>query len=147
MTSLSRFYQQLAKERMQAELLEVRQTAFDVETTQIDLDQLSSAAITLVNKRLIQVAVEKPGSVRELVSLARIIVASEAVEVKKAWVQLEEDRRAEAVEKGLAKAKREKEVRLQLEAMFDHRKPKMLPPSHQIIKLQILRRTANGRHS
>ena len=125
MTSLARFYQHLADKRMKEELLQVQQTAIDVEDAPIDLIGLSNAAMTLVTKRLIQLAVEKPNNTRELVSLARVIVANEEVEVKKAWLSLEEDRRLEITKEKIAEKKVQKAWKPVYDSIFqDLVKPK-----------------------
>lgn len=115
MTSLARFYQHLADKRMKEELLQAKQTAMDVEGTWIDGIEFGNAAMTLVTKRLIQVAVEKPNNTRELVSLARVIVANEEVEVKKAWLAMEQDRQMEIA----AKKDREKKLHQAWKPVYD----------------------------
>ncbi|MDB6023488.1 MAG: hypothetical protein JWQ04_3345 [Pedosphaera sp.] len=118
MTSLSRYYQHLASKRMQAELLEVNKLAVDVADAPVDPEGLSTAAIMLVTKRMIQLAVEKPGNVKDLASLARIVVASDAVEVKKIWVQLAEDRRHDELMEQAVKAANAKAGKRQFQALM-----------------------------
>src|SRR5579884_988411 len=88
LSSLARFYQQLAKERMEAELLQVSRTARELNRKAPNLKQLNATAITLVNKRMIQLAVESPKNVKEMAMLARILIENEAVEIKKSWAEL-----------------------------------------------------------
>ena len=97
--SLAFFYQRLARERMQGELEETLALAKDVEGSPANWDDLAAAAQTLLAKRMVQLAVESPDNVRELVSLGRILVATEAQDVRRRRIEIAE-RRWEAEERG-----------------------------------------------
>ena len=99
LSGLARLYRQMAGERMQAELRTVQTTAKAVGTSQVDGEQLGAAAMTLVAKRLIQLAVERPERVKELGSLARVLLVNDANEIKRRWLEMEEERRFEQLEK------------------------------------------------
>ena len=82
----------------QGELEETLALAKDVEGSPANWEDLAAAAQTLLAKRMVQLAVESPDNVRELVSLGRILVATEAQDVRKRRVEIDE-RRWEAEEK------------------------------------------------
>jgi hypothetical protein len=95
LTSLAVFYQHLAEERMQRELLGVKSLAGKIDKVETNWEDLGGTAMTLVAKRMLQLAVVSPGKIRELASLGRLLVANEAIEIKRRWVELEEEKRDE----------------------------------------------------
>jgi hypothetical protein len=97
LTSLADYYQRQAQERMQRELRAVKRMAGEIDRAQVDLDELGATAMTLVAKRMLQLAVTSPGKVRELVSLGRLLVANEAQDIKRRWVELEEEKVTDAM--------------------------------------------------
>ena len=118
MASLGRLYQQMANERMQKEFVEVKATAGQITESPLDWEQLAGAGMALVAKRLIQLAVESPGKVKEMGSLARVLLANEAILIKKRWVEFEEDRMDKEVRKALTDMEARKERMLAMEALL-----------------------------
>src|SRR5258708_10389285 len=90
--SLAEFYQYLARERMKAEVGELKDVCKEIEDVDVDWERLGGTAIALVAKRAIHLAVDSPDRVKELVSLGRLLVANEALEIKKRWLEMEEER-------------------------------------------------------
>ena len=97
LTSLAVFYQRLAEERMQKELLGVKSMAGKIGKAGVDWEELGATAMALVAKRMLQLAVASPGKVKELASLGRLLVANETVDIKRRWLELEEERLNEEV--------------------------------------------------
>jgi hypothetical protein len=114
LTSLADFYQRLAEERMQQELLGVKSLAGKIDKTGVDRDKLGATAMTLVAKRMLQLAVASPGKVKELASLGRLLVANEAQDIKRRWLELEEERLDEEVIKKCDEAERNANLRASL---------------------------------
>jgi hypothetical protein len=117
--SVARFYHQMAKKRQGAELKALWKTHGEFVDPPLETAPLTHAAIVLVANRLIHLAAQKPGNVRELVSLARVLVANEAVEVKKRWVELEQGLREDALRKELQDSKHTLERAKEVKDMFD----------------------------
>jgi hypothetical protein len=90
--SLARYYQRLASQRLEAELAGLTKTTDDYEENHGRLQKLGPAAMMLVANRLWQLAANHPGNVRDLASLARVLLENDAIEVKRRWVELEEIR-------------------------------------------------------
>ncbi len=95
--SLSEYYQRLAEERTQKELLDVKGLAGKIEKAGANWEDLGATAMTLVAKRMLQLAVASPGKVREMASLGRLLVSNEAIEIKRRWVELEEEKREDSL--------------------------------------------------
>ncbi len=111
LAGLADYYRWLAQERMQRELLDVKRVAGEIDEAGTDLDELGAAAMTLVAKRMLQLAVTSPGKVKELVSLGRLLVANDAQDIKRRWLELEEEKVADAVREKLERM--ESDLRLQ----------------------------------
>jgi hypothetical protein len=95
--SLADYYQRLAEERTRRELLGVKGLAGKIDKAGANWEDLGATAMTLVAKRMLQLAVASPGKVREMASLGRLLVANEAIEIKRRWVELEEEKREDAL--------------------------------------------------
>lgn len=95
LTSLAAFYQRLAEERTQKELLGIKGLAGKIDKIESNWEGLGATAMTLVAKRMLQLAVASPGRVREMASLGRLLVANEAIDIKRRWVELEEEKHEE----------------------------------------------------
>jgi len=93
--SVAEYYQRAARERTQEELLTVKATAEEIDKAKVNWDGLGATAMTLVAKRMIQLAVESPEKVREMVSLGRILVANEAQTIKRKRFEWERKREEE----------------------------------------------------
>jgi hypothetical protein len=89
LTSLADYYQRLAQERMQRELRGIKSIVGEIDKATVDGEELGATAMTLVAKRMIQLAVESPGKVREMVSLGRLLVANQAQDIKRQWLEIE----------------------------------------------------------
>ena len=87
-TSLVRFYHHAAEERMRREFLELKGTVGDIHGAEINWQELGSAAMALVAKRAVQLAVTSPHKVKELASLARVLVSSEAQSIRRGWLEI-----------------------------------------------------------
>lgn len=111
LTSLVDYYRRVAQERMQRELLSVQQMAEEFDKTEVDWEGLGATAMTLVAKRMLQLAVISPGKVKELVSLGRLLVANDAIDIKRRWVELEEEKVEDAMRE--KQERMEKDVGLQ----------------------------------
>jgi hypothetical protein len=102
--SVAEFYQRTARERAREELLTAQATAREIGETKVKWEELSRAAMRLVAKRMVQLAVESPAEVAELVTLGRLLVANEAQDTRRRWLELEErrekDKREEEMEWG-----------------------------------------------
>jgi hypothetical protein len=92
LTSLADYYQRRARERTPSELAGLKDMIQKIEKAPVDRDALADAAMTLVAKRMVQLAVESPEKVRELASLGRLLVANETQETRMSWLQIEQDR-------------------------------------------------------
>ena len=89
--SVAEYYQRAARERMQEELLSVQATAEVIDKSEVSWADLGATAMTLVAKRMIQLAVESPEKVREIVSLGRILVANEAQTIRRERLEWEKN--------------------------------------------------------
>ncbi len=107
LASLGRFYQRLAKERLEAELAEAQATAQELEQSPLDWEEVESGAMRLVANRLVQLAVAKPEQVKEMATLARVLIANEKVKMQRRQLELEEERREDEAERELEKMQRE----------------------------------------
>jgi hypothetical protein len=111
LTSLADFYQRLAEERMHRELLGVKSMAGKIGKAGVDREKLGATAMTLVANRMLQLAVASPGKVKELASLGRLLVANEAQDIKRRWLELEEEKMDDALTERCART--ESNLRLQ----------------------------------
>src|SRR5258708_5751742 len=116
--SLAEFYQHLARERMKAEVGELKDVCKEIEDVDVDWEVLGGTAIALVAKRAIHLAVDSPDRVKELVSLGRLLVANEALEIKKRWLEMEEERWDCEVGKEKAMELRREMAEAKVERMF-----------------------------
>jgi hypothetical protein len=119
--SLAEFYQHLARERMKAEVGELKDVCKEIEAVDVDWEALGGTAIALVAKRAIHLAVDAPDKVKELVSLGRLLVANEAQEIKKRWLVMEEDRRDIEMEKELARDRRIERARAEMAQRYQQK--------------------------
>jgi hypothetical protein len=95
LTSLADYYRRLAQERMWRELRGIKSMVGGVDQAKVDFGELETTAMKLVANRMIQLAVESPGKVREMVSLGRILVANEAQAIKRERFEWERKREEE----------------------------------------------------
>ena len=121
--SLAEFYQQLARERMKAQVGELKEVCKEMEAVEVDWEGLGGTAIALVAKRAIHLAVDSPDKVQELVSLTRLLVANEALEIKKRWLEMEEERWDREVGKENAMEARMRYVCSEVAQVFQQKPP------------------------
>ena len=96
---------------MQSELLGVKSMAGKIVKAGVDQDELGATAMMLVAKRMLQLAVTSPGKIKELASLGRLLVANEAQDIKRRWLELEEEKMEDALTERCRKT--ESNLRLQ----------------------------------
>ena len=127
--SLAEFYKHLARERWRRELRETAETSEEIGKTKVRSSELVRTAMTAVANRMVQLAVESPGKVRELVSLGRLLMTNEGLEIDRLRFELEDLRMEAAMEEH--GRKRTEKVRLQtmfLEAIAASPKAAGSPP-------------------
>jgi hypothetical protein len=119
--SLAEYYQHLARERMTAQVGELKDVCKEMEVLDVDWERLGGTAIALVAKRAIHLAVDSPDKVQELVSLTRLLVADETLEIKKRWLEMEEERWDREVGKENAMELRSELARREVAQMFSQK--------------------------
>jgi hypothetical protein len=86
--SLVRFYQRVAAERAQHELLELDEAVKEMKGMDVNIDEMKSAAMCLITKRLMKLSLESPNKVKEMAWLGQVLVAHEAQDVKRGWLNI-----------------------------------------------------------
>ncbi len=86
--SLSRYYQRLAAERAQRELLDMKSAVAEMREIGVDRGELSAAVMLLLAKRLLKLLLESPDKVKEMACLGTVLVGNEAQEIKRGWLAL-----------------------------------------------------------
>jgi hypothetical protein len=86
--SLVRFYQRVAAERAQREFLELDTAVKEMKGMDVNINEMKSAAMCLITKRLMKLSLESPDKVKEMAWLGQVLVASEAQEVKRGWLNI-----------------------------------------------------------
>ncbi len=86
--SLSRYYQRLAAERAQRELLDVKTAVAEMREIGVDQGELSAAVMALLTKRLLKLLLESPDRVKEMACLGTVLVGNEAQEIKRGWLNM-----------------------------------------------------------
>jgi hypothetical protein len=99
MRALSEFYQMTARQRMEKEFRSVKGIGGEIDKLEVELEDLGGTAMILVAKRMIQLAVDSPDKVLEMASLGRVLVANDAQEIRRRWLEMEEDRRERELRK------------------------------------------------
>jgi hypothetical protein len=82
-TSVSRCYHRLAREREVADLLEAQLTANELNGLPVDTGSLRTAAIRLTSKAALKMVVEKPEEVKTLASITKLLLESERNELRR----------------------------------------------------------------
>jgi hypothetical protein len=90
-TSLGRFYQHRAKERLVKELEELDSTTSAVNQTKVNMGNLRGAALKVIGKRLFESAMGR-GEPKDLEFLGRLLMQSEEHEIQRQWLALARDR-------------------------------------------------------
>jgi hypothetical protein len=117
LTSLADFYRRLAQDRMQRELRGIKGMVGEIDKANVDCEALGATAMKLVANRMLQLAVTSPGNVRELVSLGRLLVANQAQDIKRQWLELEWDRIEDADREKTAQMERNLKLQQSLTRM------------------------------
>ena len=86
--SLVRFYQRVAAERAQREFLELDTAVKEMKGMDVNIGEMKSAAMCLITKRLMKLSLESPDKVKEMAWLGQVLVASEAQDVKRGWLNI-----------------------------------------------------------
>jgi hypothetical protein len=86
--SLVRFYQRVAAERAQQELLELDDAVKEMKGMDVNINEMKSAAMCLITKRLMKLSLESPDKVKEMAWLGQVLVAHEAQDVKRGWLNI-----------------------------------------------------------
>jgi hypothetical protein len=86
--SLSRYYQRLAAERAQRELLDLKSAVAELRGIGIDRAELSAAIMSLLAKQLLKLLLESPDKVKEMAWLGTVLVGNEAQEIKRGWLNM-----------------------------------------------------------
>lgn len=87
--SLSRYYQRRAQERQMEALVQAQAMSDVVADPKLDTDAMRAAAIKLVAKTTLKLACERPEQLKELESLAKILLMSEDNDIRRGRLQLE----------------------------------------------------------
>ncbi len=80
--SLCHFYQRLARERIKEDLCASQATAAEAQGAEVNLATLRGGAVKMIGKRLIDAAL-KPGEIKELATLANLMLMSEQHEIQR----------------------------------------------------------------
>jgi hypothetical protein len=86
--SLARYYQRLAAERANRELLDLNTAVVEMRRLGIDRAELSAAVMSLLAKRLLKLLLESPDKLKEIAWLGNVLVGNEGQEIKRGWLAL-----------------------------------------------------------
>ncbi len=87
-TSLIRFYQRAAAERAQREFLDLETTIREMKGLEVNVNEMQSAAMCLITKRLMKLSLESPEKVKEMAWLGSVLVQNEAQNIKRGWLDI-----------------------------------------------------------
>ena len=90
-TSLCRYYHSRERERQVADLVEAQALSDAVAAPELSTDSMRAAALKLVAKTTLKLACERPDQLKELESLAKILLLSEDNDIRQGRLKLEED--------------------------------------------------------
>jgi len=102
-SSLKRYYQFLARERLRYYLCETQSIAAEAMGSEAKLADLRGAALKLVGKKLLDCALQR-GVAKELPSLANLLLLSEQHELQREWLALARERFQFKASKAVLKA-------------------------------------------
>jgi hypothetical protein len=88
---LGRYYQRRAKERQMDELVEAQAMSDAVAAPELSTDSMRAAAIKLVAKTTLKLAWERPDRLKELESMAKVLLLSEDIDIRRGRLKLELD--------------------------------------------------------
>src|ERR1700722_3612950 len=89
--SVGRYYRRRARERQMADLVEAQAMSEAVAAPELSTDAMRAAAIKLVAKTTLKLACERPEQLRELESLAKVLLLSEDNDIRRGRLKLEQD--------------------------------------------------------
>jgi hypothetical protein len=89
--SLCRFYQRRARERQVYALMEAQAMSDAVANPRLDTDSMRAAAVKLIAKTTLKLACERPEQLKDLESLAKILLISEDNDIRRGRLKLEQD--------------------------------------------------------
>jgi len=90
-SSLAKYYQFLARERLREELCDAQSIATEAMGSEAKLADLRGAALKMVGKKLIDCALQR-GVAKELPSLTHLLLLSEQQELQREWLALARER-------------------------------------------------------
>jgi hypothetical protein len=90
--SLSRYYHRRQRERQMDGLVEAQAMSDVVAVPELKTDSMRAAALKLIAKTTLQLACERPEQLKELESLAKVLLLSEDNDIRRARLKLEESR-------------------------------------------------------
>ena len=108
--SLVRFYQRVAAERAQREFLELDEAVKDMKGMDVNIGEMKSAAMCLITKRLMKLSLESPDRVKEMAWLGQVLVAHEAQDVKRGWLNIGREKFEHHVAKERAEDEAERQM-------------------------------------
>jgi hypothetical protein len=86
--SVGRFYRRRSRERQVEELVAAQMTADELNDLPVSADSLRTAAVKLVGKAALKLAAEQPEELDELVSLTKLLLASEDNDIRRSRLKL-----------------------------------------------------------
>lgn len=89
-TSLGRYYQHRARQRQTAELVEAQAMSDALAAPELSTDAMRAAAVKLIAKTTLKLLCEKPGQLKDLESLARLLLLSEDNDIRRGRLKLEQ---------------------------------------------------------
>lgn len=90
-TSLCRYYQRRARERQMAELVDAQAMSDALAAPEFSTDSMRAAAVKVIARMTLKLACERPDQLKELESLAKILLLSEDNDIRRARFQLERE--------------------------------------------------------
>ncbi|MFZ0827348.1 MAG: hypothetical protein WAO02_07980 [Verrucomicrobiia bacterium] len=89
--SVGRFYRRRARERQVEELVEAQAAASELNDLPVSVATLREAAIKLVGRAVLKLGFEKPEELEQLVSLTKLLLASEDNDLRRARLKLAQE--------------------------------------------------------
>jgi hypothetical protein len=88
--SLGRYYRRRARERQDLELMNAQLVAMLWNKLPVNTDELRAAAMKLVAKAVLKLAIEKPDDLQQLASLTKLLLDSEKNDIRRSRLKLAE---------------------------------------------------------
>src|SRR5208283_2919770 len=90
MASVGRFYRRRAGERQVEDLLDAQAAAEELNDLPVNTNTLRKAVLKLVGKAALKLAAEKPEALNDLESLAKLLLASEDIDIRRRRSELDQ---------------------------------------------------------